>query len=167
IALFFSRTYARLLRPKLAEIMTADPPGDSSLRAAFDRLQTEIDRCCEEKNSSPENLTHLHYNLLCKDSSREANRVDRVLGSASSHKQNRDRSRKHVRMAEQWTPNVGSKSSTSITPECNSLPNSARLSSMARAPRMRTCGARWNRCLPRLKRMEAFWKPRRWRKRRR
>ena len=49
IALFFSRTYARLLRPKLAQIMPAGPPGDSPLRAAFDRLQTEIDRCCKEE----------------------------------------------------------------------------------------------------------------------
>ena len=49
VALFFSRTYARLLRPKLAQIMPAAPPGDSPLRAAFDRLQTEIDRCCEEE----------------------------------------------------------------------------------------------------------------------
>ena len=49
IALFFSRTYARLLRPKLAQIMPAGPPGDSPLRAAFDRLQAEIDRCCEEE----------------------------------------------------------------------------------------------------------------------
>ena len=49
IALFFSRTYARLLRPKLAEILCQSPPGNSSLRAAFDRLQTEIDRCCEEQ----------------------------------------------------------------------------------------------------------------------
>ena len=49
IAVFFTRTYARLLRPKLAEIMPAAPPGDSSLRAAFDRLQQEIDRCCQEQ----------------------------------------------------------------------------------------------------------------------
>jgi hypothetical protein len=49
IALFFSRTYARLLRPKLAEIMTDGPPGDSTLRAAFHRLQAEIDRCCQEQ----------------------------------------------------------------------------------------------------------------------
>ena len=49
IALFFSRTYARLLRPKRAQIMPAGPPGDSPLRAAFDRLQTELDRCCEEE----------------------------------------------------------------------------------------------------------------------
>src|SRR4029077_15198377 len=48
IALVFSRTYARLLRPKLAEIMPVGPPADSTLRVAFDRLQAEIDRCCEE-----------------------------------------------------------------------------------------------------------------------
>lgn len=47
IALFFSRTYARLLRPKLAEIMPAAPPLTSTLRAAFDRLNREIDACCE------------------------------------------------------------------------------------------------------------------------
>ena len=49
IALFFSRTSARLLRPKLAEVLGHSPPSDSSLRAAFDRLQTEIDRCCQEQ----------------------------------------------------------------------------------------------------------------------
>jgi len=49
IALFFSRTYARLLRPKLAEIMPIGPPGDSPLRIAFNRLHTEIDRCREEQ----------------------------------------------------------------------------------------------------------------------
>jgi hypothetical protein len=49
IALFFSRTYARLLRPKLAEVLSQSPPPDSALRAAFDRLQTEIDRCCEDQ----------------------------------------------------------------------------------------------------------------------
>ena len=48
IALFFTRTYTRLLRPKLSEIMSAGPPGGSRLRAVFDRLQLEIDRCCEE-----------------------------------------------------------------------------------------------------------------------
>ena len=49
VALFFSRTYARLLRPKLAEIMPTAPPGNSTLRIAFDRIQTEIDRCCQEQ----------------------------------------------------------------------------------------------------------------------
>jgi hypothetical protein len=49
IALFFSRTYARLLRPKLAQIMPEAPPIASPLRAAFDRLITEIDTCCKEQ----------------------------------------------------------------------------------------------------------------------
>ena len=49
IAVFFTRTYARLLRPQLAQIMPAGPPGDSPLRIAFDRLQAEIDRCCQEQ----------------------------------------------------------------------------------------------------------------------
>jgi hypothetical protein len=49
IALFFSRTYARLLRPKLAEIMPSTPPHSSPLRAAFDRLNREIDACCEDQ----------------------------------------------------------------------------------------------------------------------
>jgi hypothetical protein len=49
IALFFSRTYARLLRPKLAEIMPAAMPSTSALRAAFDRLESEIQVCCEKE----------------------------------------------------------------------------------------------------------------------
>src|SRR6202166_728366 len=49
IALFFSRTYARLLRPKLAKIMPEPPPIASPLRAAFDRLNSEIDACCKEE----------------------------------------------------------------------------------------------------------------------
>ena len=49
IALFFSRTYARLLRPKLAEIMPQAPPVSSPLRAAFDRLTSEINACCREE----------------------------------------------------------------------------------------------------------------------
>jgi len=49
IALFFSRTYARLLRPKLAEIMPEAPPVNSALRLAFDRLKSQIDACCEDQ----------------------------------------------------------------------------------------------------------------------
>jgi len=49
IAMFFTRTYARILRPKLAEIMSIGPPDDSSLRAVFNHLQAEIDRCCEDQ----------------------------------------------------------------------------------------------------------------------
>ena len=48
IALFFSRTYARLLRPKLAEIIPQPEPIPSVLRIAFDRLNSAIDACCEE-----------------------------------------------------------------------------------------------------------------------
>jgi hypothetical protein len=49
IALFFSRTYARLLRPKLAEIMPRAEPMPSALRIAFDRLNSAIDACCKEE----------------------------------------------------------------------------------------------------------------------
>src|SRR3954470_3655800 len=50
IALFFSRTYTRLLRPKLAQIMPASaPPASSPLRVAFDRLTAQIDACCQEE----------------------------------------------------------------------------------------------------------------------
>jgi hypothetical protein len=50
IALFFSRTYARLLRPKLAEVIPKiAPPIQTRLRIAFDRLTTEIDACCQEE----------------------------------------------------------------------------------------------------------------------
>jgi hypothetical protein len=49
IALFFSRTYARLLRPKLAEIMPQAPPIQTALRLAFDRLEAEITTCCEQE----------------------------------------------------------------------------------------------------------------------
>jgi len=49
VAPFFSRSYTRLLRPKLAQIMPTAPPGNSPLRAAFDHLQKQIDRCCEQE----------------------------------------------------------------------------------------------------------------------
>jgi len=50
IALFFSRTYARLLRPKLAEIIPKSaPPTSTTLRLAFDRLTAAIDACCREE----------------------------------------------------------------------------------------------------------------------
>jgi len=49
IALFFSRTYTRLLRPVLADIMPQAPPNGSPVRAAFDRLQLTIDAYCQEQ----------------------------------------------------------------------------------------------------------------------
>jgi hypothetical protein len=50
IALFFTRTYARLLRPKLAEIMAVGPPPSSRLRVAFDRVRAEIEQVCRDEN---------------------------------------------------------------------------------------------------------------------
>jgi len=49
IALFFSRTYTRLLRPRLAEFMPQSPAASGSIRAAFDRLQSAIDAACEDQ----------------------------------------------------------------------------------------------------------------------
>ena len=49
IALFFSRTYARLLRPTLAEIMPQAPPTRAPIRVAFERLQSAIAACCQDQ----------------------------------------------------------------------------------------------------------------------
>lgn len=48
VAMFFSRTYARLLRPGLAEITEPVAHARSPLRTAFDRLQSTIDQRCED-----------------------------------------------------------------------------------------------------------------------
>jgi hypothetical protein len=47
-ALFFSRTYARILRPGLALVMAKKLPDDSKLRTAFDHLESAMDLWCEE-----------------------------------------------------------------------------------------------------------------------
>ena len=49
IALFFSRTYTRLLRPRLAELMPRTSTASGSIRVAFDRLQAAIDAVCEDQ----------------------------------------------------------------------------------------------------------------------
>jgi hypothetical protein len=49
IALFFSRTYTRLLRPRLAELMPGTSTASGSIRVAFDRLQAAIDAVCEDQ----------------------------------------------------------------------------------------------------------------------
>lgn len=49
IALFFSRTYARLLRPGLACLAPKAPSGHPRLRQAFEKLEGEIHRFCEEE----------------------------------------------------------------------------------------------------------------------
>ena len=48
VAMFFSRTYLRLLRPGLAEITEPIAPVGSVLRTAFDRLHSVIDQQCED-----------------------------------------------------------------------------------------------------------------------
>ncbi len=48
VAMFFSRTYARLLRPGLAEITDPLVPAGSTLRSAFNRLHSAIDQRCED-----------------------------------------------------------------------------------------------------------------------
>ena len=47
-ALFFSRTYARILRPGLALVMPKKLPDDSRLRSAFDNLEAVMHRWCQE-----------------------------------------------------------------------------------------------------------------------
>ena len=43
VALFFTRTYARVIRPGLAYIMPSAPPVDNVLRRRFDELETALD----------------------------------------------------------------------------------------------------------------------------
>ena len=50
VALLFSRTYARILRPTLAEIMPNAPPSASPIRATFDKLEHLIAAACKEAN---------------------------------------------------------------------------------------------------------------------
>jgi hypothetical protein len=48
VALFFTPTYARLLRPGLARLAPAAPPGDAARRPYFDDLEAAIDRWVEQ-----------------------------------------------------------------------------------------------------------------------
>jgi len=48
IALFFTRTYARILRPGLAHVLPRAPTPGSPLRRAFDTLETAMDRWCAD-----------------------------------------------------------------------------------------------------------------------
>jgi hypothetical protein len=48
VAMFFTRSYARLLRPGLAELTDPLAFAGSPLRTAFDRLHRAIDQRCEE-----------------------------------------------------------------------------------------------------------------------
>jgi len=48
VAMFFSRTYVRLLCPVLSDIMPQASPSGSKLRKAFNYLQQQIDSQCQE-----------------------------------------------------------------------------------------------------------------------
>jgi len=47
-ALFFTRVYARILRPGLARLAPTSPPGDPTLRPYLDKLEKAIDRWVEQ-----------------------------------------------------------------------------------------------------------------------
>jgi hypothetical protein len=47
-ALFFTRVYARLLRPGLAHLSSTAPPGAVPVRAAFDKLEGALDHWIDE-----------------------------------------------------------------------------------------------------------------------
>jgi hypothetical protein len=48
VALFFSRTYARLLRPNVARIVPAVQGESTRIQRVFSQLDQEIERCCQE-----------------------------------------------------------------------------------------------------------------------
>ena len=50
VALFFTRTYARILRPGVARIGPAAPPGDEALRPFFEDLEAALDRWVDQAN---------------------------------------------------------------------------------------------------------------------
>jgi hypothetical protein len=58
IALFFTRTYNRLLRPGLAAALPALRAVTTSLQRAFDTLSTQIDAIIKKAKLAPQNLTH-------------------------------------------------------------------------------------------------------------
>ena len=59
IALFFTRTYNRLLRPALAAALPALPAMTTPLRRAFNALATQIDTTIKQAQLASQNLTHL------------------------------------------------------------------------------------------------------------
>lgn len=47
-ALFFTRTYARVLRPGLSVVLTSAQPNGSTIRRAFDHLADAVNACCDD-----------------------------------------------------------------------------------------------------------------------
>ena len=60
VALFFTRTYARVIRPGLAHVVPDATHLDSTLARRFDQLESAIDDWIVQANLATENLTHLH-----------------------------------------------------------------------------------------------------------
>ena len=60
VALFFTRTYNRLLRPGLAAALPALRSIATPLRHAFDALTAQIDTMINQANLAAKNLTHSH-----------------------------------------------------------------------------------------------------------
>jgi DNA-binding transcriptional ArsR family regulator len=58
VALFFTRTYSRLLRPGLAAAIPALRAAITPLKRAFDALAAQIDTTIEEAQLVAQNLTH-------------------------------------------------------------------------------------------------------------
>jgi hypothetical protein len=60
VALFFTRTYNRILRPGLAAALPALRAVKTPLQRAFNALTTQIDTTIKQAQLTPQNLTHLH-----------------------------------------------------------------------------------------------------------
>ena len=66
IALFFTRTYNRLLRPGLAAVLPTSCTVAPPLQRAFNALTTQIDAAINEAKLAPQNLTHLRQGAFVK-----------------------------------------------------------------------------------------------------
>jgi hypothetical protein len=66
VALFFTRTYNRLLRPGLAAALPTLRAITSPLKRAFDLLRAQIDTMIRQTNLAPQNLTHLRQPSFVK-----------------------------------------------------------------------------------------------------
>jgi hypothetical protein len=60
IALFFTRTYNRLLRPALAAALPGLGAVATPLQRAFNALTVQIDTTIRKAQMASQNLTHLH-----------------------------------------------------------------------------------------------------------
>ena len=66
VALFFTRTYNRLLRPGLPAALPALRPVSTPLHRAFNTLTAHIDHVIKAAYPAPQNLTHSHQAAFVK-----------------------------------------------------------------------------------------------------